>query len=108
MGACENWLDALGVPAGQIHVVADLPGQGAAAKYTAEICRQDEEVIGDSPDGNPAFDLVLLSTGDDGRCAGIEAGCDAQKTAEPGQVVLFNDSSVMLSVDGMNAAVHAI
>eukprot|EP00931_Biecheleriopsis_adriatica_P103394 TRINITY_DN78238_c0_g1_i1.p1 TRINITY_DN78238_c0_g1~~TRINITY_DN78238_c0_g1_i1.p1 ORF type:complete len:498 (+),score=75.06 TRINITY_DN78238_c0_g1_i1:201-1496(+) len=108
--ARELWLDACGVPQEQVHVMPDISfAEGAAAQYTATICRQDEAVIGDSEGGLPAVDLILLSVGSDGSCGGIRPGSDFAEANGNGQVVLFNDSSeIAVSLDFMSAAQSAI
>jgi len=106
--ASVAWLDK--VPKEQVHAMpADMEPQLAAACYTASICGQPEDIVGDSELGLPALDLVLLRVGSDGRCAGILPGSDFAKPAN-GQVVLFGEVAprVALSLDTMNAARCAV
>lgn len=111
--AQEVWLGACGVPAGQVHVVPDLPPEAAAAQYTATICMQDEDVIGDSAEGLPSVDLMLLCVGVDGGCGGIHPGSMQAAEVGSGKVVLFSEpagapAALAVSIDFMNASRRAV
>jgi len=108
--ACLNWLDACSVPKNQIYVMPKLQPEAAAATYTASMCMLPESVIADSAEGLPAVDLALLSTGDDGSCAGVRPGSSELSKTKSGEIVLFSEQPdrLTLSMDFMNAACHAI
>jgi len=108
--ARDTWLDACGVPQDQVHAASEKPAEFAAAEYTATICMLDEEVVGDSPDGLPSVDLMLLLAAEDGGCGGVRPDSDDARETGKGRVVLFNDGSaevparLAVSIDFMNAS----
>lgn len=105
----HQWLGSCAIPKEQVHAVPNLPPEGAAAQYTAEICGLPEEIISDSPEGLPAVDLMILDVDDDGRCAGLRPGCAEAEEAGSEKVVLPIEepgvpNSLTLSVDFMCAS----
>lgn len=115
--AQRSWLGACGVPPEQVHAMpSGLPPEAAAAQYTATICMQEEDVVGDSEQGLPSVDLALLCTGDDGRCGGVRPASPEAAAAGSGQVVLFRDGAaaegpgptLAVSLDFLSSARQAL